>query len=539
MVESLRKAFMSLVDLVFRQPDVLTSGGPLVLTSILIILLLASPAQAPCGVVDAIDFPVDTATFQIVQDFGAPSARHGGRFHTGEDWYGGRDASYGTPVRAVAAGRVTYSWPLGWGRDGGVVILEHTFPDGSIAYSQYGHIEGTEQYPFPGKFACVQRGDVVGIVGNARPAPHVHFEIRVNHPDVPGPGYTWEDPTTLGWRRPSEFVLNWQAWLQPAHRWHTMLLDDTGPITPPLLLPDYSMLYLDSYRLRGITLDGRVLWRTNFDEPAVSVTPFQDKVLVTFADGTMQRVNLDGTLADSWETGVPIEGAPLATGDNLIFHTPDNALVAFDGLRRDVQWRLADIPPIALSENTGQLLGLITANHEMLAVSLAGQLINRTQLPGQGSLETAPDGTLIAYTPDGLWAILSDGQWATLIEDVPPAGDSSAVNITMDGRLYLMSNSATISGYDARQALIWQKAFPYMPGETELTGYGSTLLLTGNHGYIIAIEPSSGSICGMTRIYGSPRAKVWHRLGDDGILRVAVADQIIGLDWQTFLGGCA
>jgi hypothetical protein len=31
----------------------------------------------------------------------------------------------------------------------------------------------------------------------------------------------------------------------------------------------------------------------------VSVTAFQDKVLVTFDDGTMQRVNLDGTLANS------------------------------------------------------------------------------------------------------------------------------------------------------------------------------------------------------------------------------------------------
>jgi hypothetical protein len=513
---------------------------------VLLIGLRAVPvdAQSQCGIVDGIGFPVDRAAFQIVQDFGAPSGRHGGRFHTGEDWYGGHDTSYGVPVRAIANGRVTYSWPLGWGRDGGVVILEHTFPDGTVAYSQYGHMEASEQVPFPERLACVRRGDVVGAVGNARPAPHVHFEIRVNQPDIPGPGYTWEDPTTLGWRRPSAFVLNWQAWLHPAHRWHLTLVDEAGPITPPLLLPDDSLLYMDAYRLRGITPDGRILWRLNFDNPAVGLTPFQDRVLVTFADGTMQRVNLDGTMADNWQTGVAVNGAPLAAGEALIFTTPDDSLVAFDSLRQSALWRLDGGRPILRGESAGDVIGLLLDNREILAVSPQGQLLDRAQLRSIGSLDTAPDGSLLAYTSGGLWTISPEGQWATLLDDAPPGGDATALLAAQDGHLYLLNaqaeaNASTLYAYDAAHNRLWQVAFPYMPGLTELTDYGSALLLTGNHGQIIAIEPSTGAICGQMRVYGSTRARVWHEMGVDGVLRVAVADQVLGIDWQEFLGGCA
>ncbi len=46
-------------------------------------------------------------------------------------------------------------------------------------------------------------------------------------------------------------------------------------------------------------------------------------------------------------------------------------------------------------------------------------------------------------------------------------------------------------------------------------------------------------MCNRTRIYGSAFTKMWHALGVDGVLRVHLADQIMGLDWETFLLGCA
>ncbi|HLV37098.1 MAG TPA: hypothetical protein VKY59_18390, partial [Spirillospora sp.] len=72
-----------------------------------------------CGVVDNLSYPVDTSVFRLAQDFGAPSPRHQGRYHTGEDWFLGRRAEnygVGLPVYAAASGRVTFSSPIGWGR---------------------------------------------------------------------------------------------------------------------------------------------------------------------------------------------------------------------------------------------------------------------------------------------------------------------------------------------------------------------------------------------------------------------------------------
>ncbi|RMG85576.1 MAG: M23 family metallopeptidase, partial [Chloroflexi bacterium] len=127
--------------------------------------------QNECGIVERISHPIDTETWRLVQSFSAASPRHQGRFHTGEDWYGGRGMSAGSPVRAIANGRVTYSSPSGWGRDGGVIIIEHTFPDGSIAYSQYGHLGEGGIDSFPPRLSCVEAGQIIGVVGDARPAP--------------------------------------------------------------------------------------------------------------------------------------------------------------------------------------------------------------------------------------------------------------------------------------------------------------------------------------------------------------------------------
>jgi murein DD-endopeptidase MepM/ murein hydrolase activator NlpD len=175
-------------------------------------LRLLLQAQTPCPPVERVDYPVDTAAFRRVQGYGAPSPRHQGRYHTGEDWSGPRGESYGQPVRAIASGRVTYSFPLGWGRDGGVIILEHTLPDGAVLYSQYGHIMETDAVKFPVIDTCVEAGQVIAVIGDARPAPHLHFEIRVGDgADVPGPGYAWRYPDEDFWRAPSGFIERFRA----------------------------------------------------------------------------------------------------------------------------------------------------------------------------------------------------------------------------------------------------------------------------------------------------------------------------------------
>jgi len=79
---------------------------------------------------------------------------------------------FGSPIKATAAGIVTYS-----GRDGGlgnVVVVEH----GYGYCTRFGHMSETKVKVGE----RVARGDVVGYVGNTgrSTGPHLHYEVRVN-----------------------------------------------------------------------------------------------------------------------------------------------------------------------------------------------------------------------------------------------------------------------------------------------------------------------------------------------------------------------
>lgn len=512
-----------------------------VLCAFLVFPLFTLAVQAPqCGYADTINYPVDTSVFRLVQDFGVPSGRHQGRYHTGEDWYAGRveNYGYGLHVAAAATGRVTYSSPIGWGRDGGVVILEHTFPDGTVLYTQYGHMVELDTARFPTQYSCVRAGEIIGAVGNARPAPHLHFEIRVNNPDFPGPGYSWSDPVADGWRKPGKFILNWQAILQPAYRWHLDLADETGPAAPLLPQGDNSLLYLDANRLGRVTPDGRLLWRVNLERPAVGIIDSAGLPLLVYADGGIQRVNLDSTLSPIQETDIEIDSLPLRIGDTLLAHTPGNMLARFGIENTGEIWRLPGVKPIVRALAAGPVIGLMTSDNELLTVSPTGSLLDRAQLREPGSLAVSPDGHLLAYTRGGLWRILPDGVWEIVSENVPPGSPSSALVQSPDGSLYLFDGGA-LHAYNRDLAQIWAIDLADIAGAVTLTLHDSILLLVSNHGHIVAVRAVDGGLCGRARIFGSDRANAWHSLGSDGLLRVAVADQIIGLDWRTFLGGCA
>lgn len=496
---------------------------------------LSVRAQDQCGVVTGISYPVDLAQFQLAQDYNVPSPRHQGRYHTGEDYFGGRGATYGQPVRAAAAGRVTYSAPNGWGRDGGVVIIEHTFPDGSVAYSQYGHMEESGDYRFPPRYGCVQQGDVIGAVGDVRPAPHLHFEIRINQPDVPGPGYSWDEPTARGWRNPSRFITNWQTWLLPAHRWHVELAEDAVFSAPPLVLDDSSLLLLDASRLRYATPDGRVLWRLNLERAAVAVTAWQGAPLLTYADGGMQRINLDGTLGESWETGTAVTGGALPVGDLLVLRAPDDALVAFSADRRATAWRLEGVAESATIQASAGMIGTASKT-ALLSIAPDGRLLHNANLSAGAGLSASADGGLLAYTEGGLWRIDANGVWALALENVPPGGAESAVLESADG-YYLWSGGA-LRAVDAAGTLRWQLDLPGVSGAAQLTRYGNSLLLNTDAGDLAVVQAGSGTLCATARVYADAANGLWRALGADGLLRVAGAGAVTGLDWAEFSGAC-
>lgn len=90
------------------------------------------------------------------------------RMHDGLDY----TAPRGTPVRAVAAGRVGFRrWNGGYGR---TVAVDH----GNRTSTRYAHLSGYADGIEPG--AAVARGQAVGYVGSSGYASgnHLHFEVR-------------------------------------------------------------------------------------------------------------------------------------------------------------------------------------------------------------------------------------------------------------------------------------------------------------------------------------------------------------------------
>lgn len=507
-------------------------------------LLGAAPAlraQAQCGVVTGVSFPVDRSVFQLVQDYAVPSPRHQGRYHTGEDYYAGPGQSFGQPVRVIADGRVTYSSPIGWGRDGGVVIVEHTMPDGTLVYSLYGHMIPTDTYPFPERYRCLRAGDVVGAIGDARPAPHIHFEIRTTGPDIPGPGYSIQPPAELGWLQPSRFILNWQTWLLSAHRWHVQLPEDNRLVTPPLILDDGSMLLASRDRLRYASADGRILWRIILDQTPVALTLVDRRPVVVYPNGNLQFINLDASLGERWSVSVPLQSPALPFADRLLFHSADDTLLALTPDRRQIAWQQSGIPPFVRAYVAPAAIGLITAGNTLYALSHEGALLATIPLDSLAFMGAAPDGRLLYYTQNGFAAIDSTGNQSQVISGLPGTPDESALVFNPLGAFYFWGGgtSRTLNAIGSDGSLLWQTPLPEVVGRAELALYDGVLLLITGQGNLVALQADTGLICNRSRFYADNHASLSYTLTPDGILRLATPDQITGLDWRTFIGACA
>jgi hypothetical protein len=338
-----------------------------------------------------------------------------------------------------------------------------------------------------------------------------------------------------------QFITNQQAWLGSSHRWHVMN-DVFSPILQPLVLNDNSMMVLDGDLLRGVTIDGRVLWRRQNTGSAVSVTGFQANPYVTYSNGQINQVDFEGVQITSWTLDFTPDSPPVSlnNGQTLVYHTSDNALVALAEDRRSIVWRLDDIPQIVRSQVADDLIGLVTSDDTIMFVSYTGELIGTADLRDGASMATATDGRLIVYSHGGLWYIDRTGEWSLLLPDVdiPAGGATSAVAQLPDGSVYI-TDGITFHAYDASGTLLWEVTLPQaITGTLFLDAYGAGLLLTSNHGNIMVVR-AAGGICGFTRIYGNNFANAWHDLGTDNILRVAIGNQIIGLDWERFAGSCA
>jgi len=310
---------------------------------------------------------------------------------------------------------VVYSSAIGWGRDGGVVIIEHLFADGGIYYTQYGHLIATDAYPLPERLTCVEQGAVIGAIGDSRPAPHLHFEVRRadgTNGTVPGPGYTRERPYDLNYRDPGKFLANHEAWLSLWHEWHITIgqerpVDERGPTTPPLVLNDNSVLYLNAEGtiLRRATADGRILWRALLETPAVALDGWRGSSLLIDTDGTMQIINVEtGGLGDSWQVQANFAAAPIRAGERLLFPQENGGLIALEEDRRTLgtEWARIAAPLRSLVLPDGSL-ALLTPDLRLTQYSADGEAIAEAQLEEIPSLARTPEGALLVYSLGGMF----------------------------------------------------------------------------------------------------------------------------------------
>ncbi len=518
----------------------------LLFTLVALLASLSGPlvAQPQCGYARAVRFPIDQSVFQLAQDFGAASPRHQGRFHTGEDWTLPNGEALGQVVYAPADGRVAFSSANAWGGDGGVIILEHTFSDGTVAYSMFGHLGEAGGITFPAALSCVRIGEPLATIADVRPAPHVHIEIRVGDHLTPGAGYTWETPEAAGLRRPSKFLVNQALQYNAGYRWRVDLADEAGPFGAPVVLDDLSLIYLDGERVNRITNDGRLLWRTPLSAPAAGLFPVADGsgAWIVYADGRWQRTARDGALGETVETGLPTAQVLLTTPARRFVQAADGRIAAFDEAGSPV-WTGDDaLPPVleAVIEPASGRLALMSrearGGGQFLLLTADGETLDRAELAEPAPLAFAPGGALWTYTRGGLWSVDEAGVWSLTDPAAAPGGAAAALAFPATGER-AQFDGQTLTVYGPEGSARWQAAVGHMDGPNTLRPLGDRLLLVSAQGDLIAWRLGDGAECGRTRLWAGPAA--WAELGADGMLRAYVADQIAAFDWAEFTRDCA
>lgn len=488
-------------------------------------LLLRDPVptgSAACGLVDLFDFPIDPPHAASVSrgggDFGVFRSRYD-KFHAGEDWGApsGRP-NLGTPVYSIGHGLVTYAQPLGWGRDQGVVIIEHTFANGRTVLSFYGHLDPLSVLLTPG--SCVTRGQLVGQIGQPRSSPHLHFEVRTQAPFQTLTGYWPEDPTTVGWLWPSQEI--WAArvaaipgvsWVRPFNR-VTQNDDITiGGSQPVGYADDTSFLLLEGGQLTRLNMsDGRanpILFSLETIDAALRHETSQLLYLADSQTDILAAYSLPD-LIQQWQTRLTLNSAvrllPLPDGGVVAATRTSLTAVSAAGtelwtLPLDSQvldWQLTtDALYLTTDGNDGRLWQITAAEARPLA-DLGGKL--------------ALNGSdLWLYHREGLYRFdLTASAAPTLVYGLPPGtvGRGDLLALPDGGVLLAHADAADRRllhfGSDGR--LTWERSYAgQIQGNVTLhlansQPYLAASLGSGNNGELVlyALNPVQNSL---TRIF--------------------------------------
>ena len=387
---------------------------------------------AQCGIVDLLDFPLnppDAVGTRGGGDYGVYRERFSGH-HTGEDWGINGRSSFGEPVYSVGHGLVTYAHPNGWGEDKGTVIVQHSFSDGSVIYSFYGHLDPPSVELTAGQ--CVARGEKIGEIGRPRTPPHLHFEIRSVFPNQPARGYLPYDPTIAGWKPPSTFILEQRLKTSPGVQWMRASPDlyvrFIGAIN------ENAILLEEEDHLVAIDIsDGSILWSEptlisardialDFSQALIYVINYAgDLTAFSLPETTDSTIRSSSILRSQWtielETNgrhqlIPLPGGGIvvSTGQDLVAYSSDGGELWIEESFGGVSWWGVSEEQVLLSPDVeGQSIWEITET---------GEIQNLAQLSGQALLL---DPQFMIYNKEGLYLLEPETNSLQLIYSLPKA----------------------------------------------------------------------------------------------------------------------
>jgi hypothetical protein len=325
------------------QNPICKQGVIFALSLLLLIAPFATRAQsAPCGYVDAIDYPIDiTDTLtERFDDFGRFRQRFNGN-HTGFDM-GFRRA--GETVRASMRGRVTYSDVAGWDTEKGVVVIEHTLPNNQIIYSLYGHMEEVPGILFPSVGACVERGQSIGVIGvPTLSLPHLHYEIRDFMPNDGGPGYVDHNPALDGWIHPLNFTSLLRLRLSSVDIGSITFLDP--PDLPPIMLDSGPIVKATGDTLEAFMPPDSQIWRISADGDIEGVVALPGDRVHAYTSRGQAFTLRGGRYAGLWRVPNTVVSV-LALGETLVYINEAGSVEAYDPVGAPL-WALPSGDPSA------------------------------------------------------------------------------------------------------------------------------------------------------------------------------------------------
>ncbi len=483
---------------------------------------LAQSDAAPCGYVDSFDFPFEDINIEST-DFGVYRAKYGGR-HTGIDVAFGHT---GEPVRAAARGRVTYSDPAGWDTEKGVVVIQHTFPNGVMVNTLYGHMEELNDYTFPPMDSCVEKGDIIGAVGDpSLSSPHLHYEVRTRYRHEGGPGYTDVSPLELGWLDPVDFTFLARVWVNPAYRRHFSLID--APTLPPLLLANGIYVIAHSEHLEGVDASGQVIWRFDTLGSVTDMLTLPDgRVLATTSVDQVLVLN-NGVYSALWVQPQKWITPPIRFGNGVVAMADDYRMVAYTA-EGALMWQTEPLGARARRWAVGgNRLALGLDNGELVIVDEAGGIANRMTFESLPvPFAEADDGFTILH--GSVVERLDTGMNRMPLVDTGQSMNADAAYITdTANNFYLYTGEGrSLTAYDPAGNVRW---IAYMPGSHSRSpllgiGGGQLLYVVTTDGQLLVYRTSDGRLVTQLALYnGGVRGTTvarWLTVGVDDTVQFA------------------